>query len=124
MIEKQNINGTGIRRLIRALVCSWRGFKVAWNEAAFRQEIFLCIFLAPAGIWLGQSGVERALLVGSLFLVLIVELLNTAVEAVVDRISPERHTLSGQAKDLGSAAVYFALLNVAVTWAVIFLSRL
>ncbi|NOQ46076.1 MAG: diacylglycerol kinase [Desulfobulbaceae bacterium] len=124
MIEKQKINGTGIRRLIRAHVCSWRGFQVAWHEAAFRQEIFLCIFLAPAGIWLGQSGVERALLVGSLFLVLIVELLNTAVEAVVDRISPEHHTLSGQAKDLGSAAVYFSLLNVVVIWTVILLSRL
>ncbi len=81
------------------------------------------VVLAPLGIWLGQSGVERALLVGSLMLVLIVELLNSAVEALVDRIGSERHELSGVAKDLGSAAVFVALVLVVVVWSLVLIPR-
>lgn len=81
------------------------------------------VVLAPLGIWLGQSGVERALLVGSLMLVLIVELLNSAVEALVDRIGSERHELSGIAKDLGSAAVFVALVLVVVVWSLLLIPR-
>ncbi|VAW97849.1 Diacylglycerol kinase [hydrothermal vent metagenome] len=86
------------------------------NEAAFRQELWLTIILAPVAIYLGHTGVERALLLGSLFLVLIVELLNSAIEAVVDRIGSEHHELSGRAKDIGSAAVMLALLNLTIIW--------
>jgi diacylglycerol kinase (ATP) len=83
----------------------------------------LFVVLAPLGIWLGQTGVERALLIGSLMLVLIVELLNSAVEALVDRIGSERHELSGAAKDLGSAAVFVALMLVVVVWSLILIPR-
>ena len=89
------------------------------NEAAFRQEVILLIFLAPLGIWFGETGVERALLVGVLFLVIIVELGNSAIEAVVDRFDGEIHELSGHAKDAGSAAVLIALINVIVVWTLV-----
>lgn len=96
------------------------GLRAAFvNEAAFRQELALFVVMAPLGYWLGSSGVERALLIGSVLLVLIVELLNSAIEAVVDRIGAERHDLSGRAKDIGSAAVFVALLNVAVIWGLV-----
>ena len=111
---------TGIRRLFRATGYSWAGLRAACqNEAAFRQELALCLLLVPLGLWLGEDGVERALLVGSLLLVLVVELLNSAIEAVVDRIGAEPHELSGRAKDIGSAAVFVALLNVVVIWVLI-----
>ncbi len=111
---------TGIKRIIRAGGYSWSGLCAAFrHEAAFRQELALCLLLIPLGLWLGETGVERALLVGSLLLVLMVELLNSAVEAVVDRIGAEPHELSGRAKDLGSAAVFVALLNVVVIWALV-----
>ena len=114
-MEDGKVNGTGVGRIYRAMLCSVLGFKAACKyEAAFRQELLLLVIMVPAGLWLGNSGVDRALLVSSLFLVLIVELLNSAVEAVVDRIGPERHELAGRAKDLGSAAVFLALSNVAV----------
>jgi diacylglycerol kinase (ATP) len=92
------------------------------NEAAFRQECVLTILLAPVGLFLGNSGGEKALLVAVLLLVLIVELLNSAREAVVDRFGGEQHELSGRAKDIGSAAVFIALLNVGVVWAFVLLS--
>ena len=107
----------GLRRLARAMAATSAG--LAWairNEEAVRVELIGLVFLVPLGIWLGNTGVERALLVGSLFLVLMIELLNTAIEATVDRIGLERHALSGLAKDMGSAAVFVALLNAAVTW--------
>jgi len=111
---------TGIRRVIRATGYSWAGLRAAYkNEAAFRQELALCLVLVPLGLWLGEDGVQRALLVGSLLLVLMVELLNSALEAVVDRIGAEQHELSGRAKDMGSAAVFVALLNVVVIWALV-----
>jgi diacylglycerol kinase (ATP) len=111
---------TGLTRIINATGYSWLGLRAAFkHEAAFRQELALCIVLVPTGLWLGQSGVERTLLVGSLLLVLIVELINSAIEAVVDRFGGEQHELSGRAKDIGSAAVFVALLNVIVVWALI-----
>ena len=113
---------TGIARLIKATGYSWLGLKAAFkHEAAFRQELALCVILIPAGIWLGESGIERALLVGCLLLVLIVELINSAIEAVVDRFGGEQHELSGRAKDIGSAAVFVTLVNAVVIWALILL---
>lgn len=110
-------------RIINAARYSLLGLRAAFvHEAAFRQELALCVILVPLGYWLGHSGVERALLIGSVLLVLIVELLNSAVEAVVDRIGAERHDLSGRAKDIGSAAVFVALLNVAVVWGLVLLT--
>ncbi|MBF0128177.1 MAG: diacylglycerol kinase [Magnetococcales bacterium] len=108
---------TGWTRLINATGYSLLGMRAAWqNEAAFRQEAVLTVLLTPLGFWLGQGAVERSLLIGSLLLVLAFELLNSGVEAVVDRIGPEHHPLAGRAKDLGSAAVFMALLNVALIW--------
>ncbi|HIJ82801.1 MAG TPA: diacylglycerol kinase, partial [Magnetococcales bacterium] len=100
------------------------GLRAAWkNEAAFRQELLLALILLPVAIWLGEGGVERALLTGSLFLVLVVEVLNSGLEAVVDRIGPEHHPLAGRAKDMGSAAVFLALLNVVLVWGFIIWER-
>jgi diacylglycerol kinase (ATP) len=115
---------TGLRRIINATFFSLAGLKAAWrNEAAFRQECGLCIVLIPVALWLGQSAVERSLLIGSCLLVLIIELLNTAVEAVVDRVGTDHHRLSGQAKDLGSAAVFVGLILMAVVWGLIAWAR-
>ena len=110
-------NGSGLARIFRAAHCSKLGLRAAFiHEQAFRQELLLCCVLAPLGLWLGKGGVEKSLLLGSLLLVLIVELLNSAIEAVVDRIGAERHELSGRAKDLGSAAVTLALVQVVAVW--------
>ena len=99
-------NLKGLARINAAFLNSLKGFKATWlHEEAFRQEVMLFIFAAPLGLWLGKTVVEKALLLGSILLVLIVELLNTGIEIVVDRISFERHELSGRAKDVGSAAV-------------------
>lgn len=107
----------GLRRIWNATLYSRDGLLAAWrHEAAFRQELLLVAPLLPLGIYLGSNGIERALLVGSLLLILIVELLNSAVEAVVDRVSGEHHDLSKRAKDLGSAAVMLSLLDAAVVW--------
>jgi diacylglycerol kinase (ATP) len=107
----------GLRRLLFACRYSAQGFAAAWrNEEAFRQEAGLCIALLPLAFWLGDSGVERALLAASLLLVPIVELLNSSVEAVVDRIGSEHHELSGRAKDIGSAAVSLAILCAVLVW--------
>lgn len=111
---------TGIKRVIDAAGYSMRGLSAAFkNEAAFRQELALAVILAPVALYIGQSNIERTLLIASLLLVLIVELLNSAVEAVVDRISNEHHELSGRAKDIGSAAVFVSLANVVIVWAMI-----
>ncbi len=107
----------GIARIIAATGYSRQGFTAAFkHEAAFRQELFLLLVLAPVAIWLGEDGTDYALLIGVLLLVLMVELLNSAVEAVVDRIGSEHHELAGRAKDIGSAAVFVALTNAALTW--------
>lgn len=115
-------NLAGFARIYAALFNSLAGFKSAWeNEAAFRQECLLFVAGIPLGLWLGRTGVERALLIGVLFNVLIVELLNSAVEATVDRIGFERHELSGRAKDIGSAAVFLSLSLAAVVWLLVLL---
>jgi diacylglycerol kinase (ATP) len=115
---------TGLRRIINATSFSMAGFRAAWREeASFRQEVLLCVVLVPAGFWLGETAVERVLLIGSCLLVLIVELLNSGIEAVVDRVGVEHHRLSGQAKDLGSAAVMLSLVLVLVIWALIAWAR-
>ena len=115
---------TGIRRIVNATFFSLAGLRAAWlHESAFRQETLLCAVLIPAAFWLGQTAVERALLVGSCLLVLIVELLNSGVEAVVDRVGDEHHDLAGRAKDLGSAAVFVSLALVVVVWGLIAWAR-
>ena len=116
---------TGIRRLWNALFYSFDGLGDAFrNESAFRQEVLLAAILIPTALWLSVTPVERAVLIASVLLVMIVELLNTGVEAAIDRISFERHSLSKRAKDIGSAAVLVALLLLAVVWAVILIPKL
>ena len=117
MTTQEKVNGTGLARIRRAMRCSYLGLTAAYrNEEAFRQELLLCLALLPAACWLGRTNVERALLVGSLIVLLIVELLNSAVEATVNRIGPERHELSGLAKDLASAAVFMAIVHAVAVW--------
>lgn len=117
MTERPDKATTGPVRLARAFGSTWRGFAAAWREEeAFRQECLLAFVVVPLGLWLGQSGVERALLVGPMFLVLAIELVNSAVEATVDRIGVERHPLSAIAKELGSAAVFVAFVLLALNW--------
>jgi diacylglycerol kinase (ATP) len=114
----------GLARLAHAARYSAAGFAAAWRgEEAFRQEIVLGFVLVPAAVWLGRSAVERAALIGTWLLVLVVELLNTAVEATVDRIGHERNPLSGQAKDLGSAAVLTSLLLLCLAWGAVLIDR-
>ena len=114
----------GYTRLFRAFGASRRGLVGAYREeAAFRQELAVAVIATPLGIWLGHNGVERALLVASVLLVLVVELLNSAIEAAVDRVGPARHELAGLAKDVGSAAVLVALLLCAAVWALVLLGR-
>src|SRR5512144_125398 len=114
----------GLLRLWNATRYSWAGLKATWrNEEAFRQESLLCLCLIPIALWLGQTGPERALLIGSLLLIMIVELLNSGIEAVVDRIGPEHHRLSGLAKDAGSAAVFMSLMNAALVWLLVLFAR-
>ena len=109
---------TGLARLWNALGYSRDGLTAAWkNEAAFREEVLLAAVTIPLALYLGRSGVDRALLIGSIILILIVEILNSAVEAVVDKASPERHELAKRAKDMGSAAVLLSLINAAAVWA-------
>jgi len=117
-----NQNAKGFKRLINACFFSAAGFKATWqHEEAFRQEVLLFVVTTPIAIWLGESAIEKLLLIGSMILVLLVELLNSAVEAVVDRVGFEHHELSGRAKDIGSAAVMLSLVWAAITWALILL---
>ena len=108
---------TGIKRLANAFTYSVAGTLAAFkHEDAFRQEVILSIILIPLAIYLGQTAIEQALMIASVLLIIIVELLNSSVEATVDRISVKRHKLSKRAKDIGSAAVFFSLVNAAVIW--------
>ena len=110
----------GLKRIVNAAGYSWSGLKAAYrNEAALRQELLLATILIPLAIWLGETGVERAILIGSTLFVMIIELLNSAIEAVVDRFGGEWEVLSGRAKDLGSAAVMLSLILLFVTWSLI-----
>ncbi|MGH8108796.1 MAG: diacylglycerol kinase [Arenimonas sp.] len=107
-------------QIINAFKWSMKGLKAAWDyESSFRLEVYLFVIMAPLGFWLGATGVEKALLVSSLILVLIVEVINSAIEAVVDRFGGEHHVLSGRAKDLGSASVFLADIIVLLCWACI-----
>lgn len=118
-------NQKGLTRILRAFGYSMKGFKACFElEEAFRQEVILLIPLIPLGLWLGQTPVERALLVGSLLLVPIVELLNSAIEANVDRVGLERHELSARAKDIASAAVFSSIAFVVIIWLLILLPKL
>lgn len=111
-----------LARLVRAGRVSLHGLRMCWrNEAAFRLEVVLALIFVPLGLWLGQGGVEKVLLAGSCFMVMITEVINSAVEAVVDRISDEHHPLSGLAKDLGSAAVFLSMVLFWLTWTLILL---
>ena len=114
----------GLDRIRHALGYSFAGLRTGWTESAFRQEAILSCVLLPAAFWLGKHWVQTALLVASVVLVLVVELLNTAIEAAVDRIGKERHELSRQAKDLGSAAVLLSLLLAAGVWTAALWERL
>ena len=110
----------GLRRLRNATGYSAAGLATAWQgEEAFRQEVLLAVVLVPIALWLGQTAMERLLLISSWLVVMIVEVLNTAIETTVDRISDEHHRLSGRAKDLGSAAVFLSLILAALTWGTI-----
>jgi diacylglycerol kinase (ATP) len=117
---RTGIRPSGVRRLWLATLNSLRGLQLCYrSEAAFRQEVWIALVAVPAACWLGRDNVERVLLIGAVLLVLIVELLNTAVEVVVDRIGVERHHLSGFAKDVGSSAVLLALVLAVVTWVLV-----
>jgi len=114
----------GFSRLVKATGYSWAGLCAVWrHEAAFRQEILLAVIACPLGIWLGNNGVERALLLGSIILVLIVEMVNSALEAIVDRQGKEFHELAGRAKDIGSAAVLLSLIHVVLVWFLVLLFK-
>ena len=106
----------GLSRILHATGYSLAGLRAGWGETAFRQEAILALVLLPAAFWLGEGWLERAMLAGTVLLVMIVELLNTGIETAIDRIGPEWHSLSKRAKDMGSAAVLLSLLLCAGTW--------
>ena len=115
----------GLTRILRALGYAWQGLRACYrHEAAFRQEVLIALVVVPLGLWLGADGVERALLVGSWMLVMTDELLNSAVEATVDRFGPEHHVLSGRAKDIASASVFLSISLAIVVWALVLAPRL
>lgn len=110
----------GPRRILKAATWSMQGLQAAWlHESSFRLEVYLFFFLAPLGWWLGETPVERVLLIGSMLLVLSIELLNSAIEAVIERYGAEFHELAGRAKDMGSAAVFVLMMNVLLAWGAI-----
>ena len=111
-------------RIFKAAKWSMQGLQAAWlHESSFRLEVYLFVVLAPLGWWLGQTPVERVLLIGSMLLVLSIELLNSSIEAVIERYGAEFHELAGRAKDMGSAAVFVLMINVLLVWGVILLPR-
>ena len=115
----------GPGRILKAVVWSLQGLRAAWlHESSFRLEVVLLVVLTPLAIWLGEGAIERVLLIGSCLLVLSAELLNSAVEAVIERYGPEFHELAGRAKDMGSAAVFVLMMNVLLCWGLILGPRL
>jgi len=119
-VENDNL----IRHIMNAFRYTWAGLVSAWeNELAFRGEAVVAIAMVPLGIWLGRSAVEQALLIASVLLILLTELLNSALETVVDRIGPQRHELSKRAKDMGSAAAFVSMVTAALVWIIIALDR-
>ncbi len=125
MADEKGHMPRGPGRILKAAVWSLQGLRAAWlHESSFRLEVVLTVVLTPLAIWLGQDGIERALLIGSCLLVLSAELLNSAVEAVIERYGPEFHELAGRAKDMGSAAVFVLMMNVLLCWGLILGPRL
>ena len=125
MADHESVMPRGPGKIWRAFMWSCKGLAVAFRiESSFRLEVYGLIVLAPLAFWLGQTPIERALLVGCLFLVLSAELLNSAVEQVVDKISPEYAVFAGRAKDMGSAAVFLTMLNVLAVWGAVLWPRL
>lgn len=115
----------GPRQVWLALVWSLKGLAAGWRvEASFRLEVILFVILFPLGLWLGDGAVEKVLLAGSLLPVLAAELLNSGLEAVVDKLWPERHEIAGRAKDMGSAAVFLLMVNVIVVWSIVLGARI
>ena len=114
----------GPGRILKATIWSWQGLRAAWlHESSFRLEVWLLVVAVPLALWLGDSGLERAVMIGSCLLVLAAELLNSAIEAVIERYGPEHHELAGRAKDMGSAAVFVLMMNVLVCWGLILVPR-
>lgn len=114
----------GPGRILKAAVWSMQGLCAAWlHESSFRLEVCLLVVLVPLALWLGDSGIERALLIGCCLPVLAIELLNSAIEAVIERYGPEFHELAGRAKDMGSAAVFVLMINVLLVWGLVLLPR-
>lgn len=117
LLQMRRQKNSGWHRFLQSFAASSRGVRGAFrNEAAFRQELLVAVPVVVGGIWLGRTGVERALLIGPMVLILVVELLNSAIETTVDRIGLEHHELSGLAKDLGSAAVFLSFGLLGLTW--------
>ena len=111
-------------RIIKATIWSMQGLRAAWlHESSFRLEVYLFVVLAPLAWWLGGTAIERVLMIGSLLLVLGIELLNSAIEAVIERFGDDYHELAGRAKDMGSAAVFVLMMNVLLTWSLILVPR-
>jgi len=122
-VESPHKGKTGLKRLWNAFGYSLAGFRAAYkHEDAFRQEIHLAIIMIPLALWLPASHIGKALMIGSVLLVIIVELINSAIEATVDRISLDNHILAKRAKDIGSSAVLVSLLNLAIVWALVLTS--
>ena len=114
----------GPGRILKATIWSLQGLRAAWlHESSFRLEVWLLVVAVPLALWLGDSGLERAVMIGSCLLVLAAELLNSAIEAVIERYGPEHHELAGRAKDMGSAAVFVLMMNVLVCWGLILVPR-
>ena len=119
-----NKNESLIGHIKNAFIYTFAGLKAGWkNELAFRGEVVVAIIMVPLGIWLGRTAVEQALLIASILLILVTELLNSALEAVVDRIGPQRHELSKRAKDMGSAAAFISMVTAALVWILIAYDR-
>lgn len=121
---ERGVKPRGVVRVLRAFGASWRGLAGAFrDEAAFRQELTFAALAGPLALWLGRDGTERAVLLAPVLLILVVELLNSAIEATVDRIGLERHALAGLAKDFGSAAVFMSFVLLFAVWALVLLGR-
>ena len=119
-----SIESRGPRQILQAMRYSAQGLQAAFRyESSFRLEFYLFVLMAPLALWLGASAVERALMLGSLLLILVVELLNGAVEAIVDKTTPEYNELAGRSKDMGSAAVFLCMVNAGAVWSLILLPR-
>lgn len=120
LINMGNKNESLFEHIQNAFTYTWAGLKAAWkNELAFRGETVVAMVMVPLGLWVGRSAVERSLLAASILLILVTELVNSALEAVVDRIGPERHELSKRAKDLGSAAAFISMVTAALVWVIV-----